>query len=114
LLGKRTGRRSQKWESAAGVDDDVGMVEEVSHLPEALGEWTDVDVAMFELGRALGVFAPSESFNRVKGVFWGDNALGQALYDTLRALVSGGIVEENRDDSQMYRWNAVQPSRRAV
>lgn len=88
------------------------MVEEGSSLPAALGEWTDFDVAMFELGRALGVFAPSEDFGEVKGVFWGDNALGRALYDTLRALVSGGIVEEKPDDPEIYRWCAVQPSRR--
>ena len=81
-------------------------------MPAALREWTDVDVAEFELGRALGVFAPSEDFTEVKGVFWGKNPLGEALYGTLRALVSGGILEENPDDAERYRWCAVQPSRR--
>ena len=91
------------------------MVEEGSSLPAALREWTDVDVALYELGRALGVIGPSESFNQAKGMLWwgAENPLGEALYGTLRTLVSGGILEENPDDSQMYRWSAVQPSRRA-
>ncbi len=67
---------------------------------------------MYQLGRALGVFAPSQSFGSVKGVFWGDNPLGRALYDTIRALVSGGIIEVNPEDEELYRWNPEQPSRR--
>ena len=85
-------------------------------MPEALREWTDVDIALFELGRALGVLDRHESFNQVKGMlFWGaENPLGKALHDTLRVLVTGGILEEKPDDPGMYRWSAVQPSRLAT
>lgn len=85
---------------------------ESSSFPEALATWVDTDEAEYELGRALGVFSSSESFNSVKGVFWGDNPLGRALYAALRALVSGGIIEVHPDDEERYRWKQEQPSRR--
>jgi len=56
--------------------------------PDKAGEgaWVDFDLACFELGRALGVFALDAKFEQFKWVFWTDNALGVKLINLCKAL----------------------------
>ena len=88
------------------------MIDTSLDFSEALQDWQDTDEAEYALGRALGCFAQDETFRSVKGVFWGDNPLGRTLYDTLRVLVLGGILEVHPNDDERYRWRRDQPSRR--
>ncbi len=90
------------------------MTEPTASLPATLADWTDFDVAAFELGRALGVFTAADSFQSVKGMFWSNSPLGTALHETLRVLVAGGILEDKPDDDTIFRWNQTQPGRRPV
>jgi len=48
----------------------------------------------------------------VKGMFWSSSPLGNALHETLCALVAGGILEEKAGDDGIYRWSRTQPARR--
>jgi hypothetical protein len=78
-------------------------------MARVLEEWTDFDVAGFALGRHLGVFPAGggEEFRKVKGVFWSDNELGDALYDALGAMVALGnleFLEHSLVSYPMYRW----------
>jgi hypothetical protein len=93
-------------------DESIPMSSSTGSFPVHMTDWQDTDVAMYSLGQALGCFAPDEAFGHVKGVFWGDNPLGRVLYDTLRVLVAGGVLEVDPDDDERYRWRADQPSRR--
>ena len=94
------------------MTDPTDVTVPTTGLPAALAEWTDFDVAAFALGRALGVFAAADSFQRVKGVFWNSTPLGNALHETLCALVAGGILEEKAGDDGIHRWSRTQPARR--
>lgn len=72
-------------------------------LQVTLSEWTDWDVAAFELGRALGVFE-AVTFQDRKGVFWTDNPLGNGLHAALGALVEAGVLERRDEPDDQYRW----------
>lgn len=74
-------------------------------LGEGLAVWTDWDGAMFVLGRALGIFAESESFADLKGVFWSNNPLGNALHEILLQLVAAGVVERRDEPDEQFRWS---------
>lgn len=75
------------------------------NLADQLEEWTDLDVAQYELGRTLGWFA-GQSFRDVKHVFWTDNPVGTALYEVLQVLTEAGMLEyrDGPTDNQ-FRWN---------
>jgi hypothetical protein len=90
------------------------VTESTTGFPDELRDWSDFDVAGFALGRALGIFGATDSLRKVKHVFWGDSPLGDALYGTLRALVEGGILEEDPDDAGVFRWSRAQPPRRSA
>lgn len=70
-----------------------------------LGDWTDWDGAAFLLGRALGVFPESAEFPRVKGVFWTENALGDALHEVLVVLSGAGVLERRDVPDEQFRWH---------
>ncbi|MFD5617547.1 hypothetical protein [Streptomyces yangpuensis] len=74
-------------------------------LSQELAEWTDWDGAAFVVGRSLGIFAENETFTQVKGVFWTNNPLGNALHEVLLQLAAAGVLEhrEEPDDIQ-FRW----------
>ncbi len=72
-------------------------------LPEDLSDWTDVDIAAYQLGRALGIFAES-TFGERKGVFWTDNRLGNGLHDALVALTAANVLEYRDEPDMQYRW----------
>ncbi|MFF4262042.1 hypothetical protein ACFY7Y_36725 [Streptomyces virginiae] len=74
-------------------------------LSKGLADWTDWDGAAFVVGRSLGIFPKDETFTQVKGVFWTDNPLGNALHEVLLRLTAAGVLErrEEPDDIQ-FRW----------
>jgi hypothetical protein len=78
-------------------------------LSESLGDWTDWDVASYELGCCLGLFE-SQSFQvDVKHVFWTENPLGRSLLEALKIFVDAEILEardENPHDGNdlQFRW----------
>lgn len=87
-------------------------------LQRALIDWTDWDVAMFELGRLLGVFGYNDSWEEfrttLKGVFWSDNPLNRHLTCMLRHLVKIGMLEYDKEEQrfrcrQGYDWKKVPP-----
>ena len=69
-----------------------------------LADWTDCDGAAFLVGRALAIFPESEEFLQVKGVFWTDNALGNALYEVLVQLTQAGVLEHRDEPDDQFRW----------
>ncbi|MFJ8113919.1 hypothetical protein [Streptomyces sp. NPDC096132] len=73
-------------------------------LSERLAEWMDWDGAAFLVGSCLGIFAESESFTRVKAVFWTDNPLGNALHEVLLQLVAAGVLERREEPDEQFRW----------
>jgi hypothetical protein len=77
-------------------------------LAEDLLEWTDVDVASYELGRAVGLFQ-DRTFLEVKGVFWSNNPLGRVLYDILGALATAGVLEYREQPDDQFRWKTAAP-----
>jgi hypothetical protein len=77
-------------------------------LNEYLADWTDVDRAQYQLGRAIGLFA-NVSIQEAKSVFWTDNALGNALWDALHVLVRGGVLEYRDEPDHQFRWSSTAP-----
>lgn len=74
-------------------------------LSEGLAEWTDWDGAAFGVGRSLGIFSDSQTFTQVKGVFWTDNPLGNALHEVLLQLAAAGVLERREDPGEQFRWS---------
>lgn len=87
----------------------------LASLQERLADWTDWDLAEYELGACLGFWpefgAPSDAsgpldpWHGVKGVIWSASTLGDGLYDFLQVLVKEGCLERREPDIQ-YRWNS--------
>ncbi|MFF1921176.1 hypothetical protein ACFVW8_11465 [Streptomyces sp. NPDC058221] len=75
-------------------------------LSEGLSDWTDWGGAAFAVGRSLGIFGESEMFSRVKGVFWTDNPLGNALHEVLLQLAGAGVLEQREEPDEQFRWSA--------
>lgn len=74
-------------------------------LSEGLAGWTDWDGAAFLVGRSLGIFGDSETFTKVKWVFWTDNPLGNALHEVLLQLVGAGVLERREEPDEQFRWS---------
>ena len=76
----------------------------VQTLRERLQAWTDVDVAMCELGITLGLYPETDNtFNEMKWVFWTDNPACRLLHAMLGELVRLGALEVS-EDGERYRW----------
>jgi len=73
-------------------------------LAEVLADWTDVDIASYELGRCLGLFGGQNFHIDVKHVFWTNNPLGNGLYGALLELVSAGVLEMREAPDRQFRW----------
>ncbi len=73
-------------------------------LRSSLADWTDWDVAMFGLARAVGIFGLRDDFARVKGTFWSDNPTGNALHRCLEELVDAGVLERRVEPDEQFRW----------
>ena len=72
-------------------------------LPDRLADWTDWDVAAYEVGRCLGVLHGNFATDN-KGVFWSDNRLGNGLHDVLLRLVEAGVLERREEPDEQFRW----------
>lgn len=76
----------------------------VGALKERLLDWTDFDVAGYQLGVVLGLlpeWPKGEAWGPHKWVFWSANPLGDALYEMLRSLVTLGVLERS---GEAFRW----------
>jgi len=82
------------------------------NLRQSLKEWTEIDVAAFHTGVALGVIPPLSdekeiyNFGGKKWMFWTKNPLGNLLFDLVESLVDLNILERHESDNQLFRWNA--------
>jgi len=81
-------------------------------LSERLKDWKEIDGALFDLGVALGLWNDTPKGGNwqqqaPKWVFWSNNPLGNALYETLERLVAIGVLEmrQEQDSEIEYRWN---------
>jgi len=86
------------------------VIQDMGTLKEALSDWTDFDVASFEVGVCLGLWPLGmESFREQKGVFWSNNSLGNALHQIVRVLGERGTLERRDEPDLQYRWKAEEP-----
>lgn len=67
---------------------------------DRLKEWTDVDIAQFELGVVLGLWGP-DTYLTQKDVFWTHNRISNGLNETLRMLVRFGALEYNDEGDRL-------------
>ncbi|MET9607374.1 hypothetical protein ABZZ17_20240 [Streptomyces sp. NPDC006512] len=75
-------------------------------LSGGMAGWTDWDGAAFVVGRSLGIFDESVTFTQVKGVFWTDKPLGNALHEVLLQLVAAGVLERREEpEDEQFRWS---------
>lgn len=82
------------------------MAETYDNLKHSLYDWTDIDVAQYRLGVVLGIFESHVSFLEVKGVFWTDNPIGNALFRILEILTETDILEKRDEPDYQYRWKS--------
>jgi hypothetical protein len=80
-------------------------------LSERLKDWKEIDGALYDLGVVLGLWqdTPEGGFwlrQAPKWVFWTNNPIGNALYETLQRLVAIGVLEVRQNDELEYRWNS--------
>ncbi|HEV2635852.1 MAG TPA: hypothetical protein VGX23_11935 [Actinocrinis sp.] len=70
-----------------------------------LAEWTDLDLACYQVGRVMDLFAEPSSFTDVRGLFFPSypNDNGELLLRILDSLVGLGALEY-RADLLQYRW----------
>jgi len=74
-------------------------------LKEALKDWTDVDVAQYELAKVLGVISEDDNFQTdTKHLWWSDTPIGSMMFDLLGALEDEGLVECRAEPDLQYRW----------
>lgn len=80
-------------------------------LRRGMAEWTETDIATFQLAVALGI-APDledeskamDAFRDKKWIFWSANPLGDGLYRILETLVECGVLEK-QEEQLRFRWN---------
>lgn len=75
---------------------------------ERFADWVDADIAMWLIGVALGVFPATASFESVRGIVDGHecDAVTDALYRILQALIDVGILEDDDRSGSEFRWSA--------
>ena len=75
-------------------------------LRDALADWTDWDVAAYELARALDLMGDGVRFHlEAKHVFWSNHPIGNMLYETLQRLDEVGVLQYREEPDHQYRWN---------
>ena len=75
-------------------------------LKQKLKDWTDLDVAAYELAINLGIISPDVKFaTDAKHVFWSKHIIGDRLYEFLFKLIDIKILEVAIDNEKV-RWNA--------
>lgn len=71
----------------------------------SLQDWTDFDVAQYELAVVLGLIPEGTDFAvDAKHIFWTNNPLGNLLVGLLVTLVDNGVLEYDAEESR-YRWS---------
>ena len=74
-------------------------------MKEHIKDWTDIDWAAYRLAISLGLMTEDTKFQTdAKSVFWTNNSIGNALYDTLFLLVDLDVIEINKKRDKV-RWN---------
>lgn len=76
-------------------------------LVDDLKDWTETDVAVLRLGRALGVFDAATTLADVKAVLLTNSAAGNTLYGMLDRLAWLGVLEF---DEEQQRYRAAKPT----
>jgi hypothetical protein len=71
----------------------------------SLREWTDWDLAAYNLGICLGLMPDERTFGNTKHVFWSNHPLGNMLKAMLDRLVEHGVLEQRDEPDIQYRWN---------
>lgn len=72
-------------------------------LLAALKDWTDIDVAAYQLGLALGMYPPEVSFLKLKGIFWSNNKCCDMLCRMLKGMRDQGVLEYREEPDYQYR-----------
>jgi hypothetical protein len=80
-------------------------------LRETLRDWQDVDVALYYLGVAYGLWpdTPRTFAVDVKGIVNSNNEVCNWLYLQLEQMQTFGVVEQHPTDSHKWRWNPNTP-----
>jgi hypothetical protein len=77
-------------------------------LRERIRDWTDWDVAEYELGVVFGLWPEfgsdpeGDPWNGRKGTVWSANPVGDMLSETLQALAKAKVLEYDEEDHR-YR-----------
>jgi len=79
---------------------------EIYRLKDLLVDWTDIDVAAYQLALCLGLMSANINLGKAKHVFWSNNPIGNMLYRILEELVQEKILEKRDEPDYQYRWNA--------
>ncbi len=74
-------------------------------LKNQLTEWTDWDVAAYQLGISLGLMPDVPAFGASKHVFWSDHPIGKMLHSMLGTLVANSVLEKRDEPDIQYRWS---------
>jgi hypothetical protein len=79
---------------------------QIATLRERLADWTDWDIAGFQLARSLSLIAEDANFQTdTKHIFWSNNPTGDMLHRMLQQLVVIGALEKRDEPDDQYRWN---------
>lgn len=83
----------------------------MSSLADTLSDWTDIDVAAYQIAIALNLIPPPSpgdgpyGFGGRKHVFWTMNPLGNTLFQLIDQMVALGALEQHENDEQIVRWH---------
>jgi hypothetical protein len=73
-------------------------------LKQSLSDWTDWDIAQYELAVVLGLIPEGADFVvETKHIFWSNHPLGRLLSAFLESLVDNDVLEFDAEVC-MYRW----------
>lgn len=74
-------------------------------LAKDLQDWTDWDYAGYSVAIHLGIIEGEFLAPGIKGIFWSNNLLGNAIHEILQKLVEAEVLLYEAEESQ-YKWNA--------
>src|SRR4051812_6768695 len=83
----------------------MSFLPKFSSLKEALRDWEDPDVALYMVGRCLGLIEHGVSFAASKPLVNTSNSVSLVIGETLDAMVRLGAVEYDENEMR-YRWNS--------
>lgn len=73
-------------------------------IKELLKDFTDLDIACYELARTLGAIPWHFSYSAdAKAILNSKNPLGEALYNILGKMLSEGVLVKNEENQ--VKWN---------